>query len=105
MTVYVVTIPGTLLTELTPAARSELIGALRPADPRTTGLGAAEELDILSFYADSPAFSLHLEVEAADTGSAERAARDLASAALRKAGLGPEAAPLGDPVITGITGE
>ncbi|MET9961411.1 hypothetical protein ABZ128_20545 [Streptomyces sp. NPDC006326] len=102
MTVYVVTIPGTLLGELTAAGRTELIRALRPSDPRSTGLGAAEDLDILSFYPDSPAFSLHLEVEAADTASAEDKARTLARAALGSAGLTADTAPLGDPVITGI---
>ncbi|WP_411103075.1 hypothetical protein [Streptomyces sp. cmx-4-9] len=105
MTVYVVTVPGTLLTELTPDARAELLRALRPADPRSTDLGVEEGLDILSFFPDSPAFTLHLEVEAADTGSAERAARDLASQALRRAGLGEKEVPLGDPVITGIATE
>lgn len=102
MTLYVVTVPGTLLTELTPDARAELLRALRPADPGTTDVGVEEDLDILSFFPDSSAFVLHLEVEAADTGAAERAARDLASAALRSAGLDAEQVPLGDPVITGI---
>ncbi|MEU6890377.1 hypothetical protein ABZ934_00985 [Streptomyces sp. NPDC046557] len=105
MTVYLVTIPGTLLTELTADARTRLVGALRPADPRGTELGVAEDLDILSFYSGSSAFSLHLEVEASDTASATDKARDLASSALRDAGLDAEAAPLGDPVITGIAGE
>ncbi|MFI5617006.1 hypothetical protein [Streptomyces sp. NPDC051567] len=105
MTVYVVTVPGTLLTELTPEARSTLVGALRPADPRGTGGPGAEDLEILSFYSGSSAFSLHLEVEAADAAAAERKARDLASAALREAGLAPGSVPLGEPVITGIISE
>ncbi|MER5726791.1 hypothetical protein ABT084_00305 [Streptomyces sp. NPDC002138] len=103
MTLYVVTVPGTLLTELTPEARSELLRALRPADPRTTDLGVEEDLDIITFYSGSSAFALHLEVEAADTAGGEREALALASAALRSAGLSPESAPLGDPVITGIS--
>ncbi|MEV7730270.1 hypothetical protein AB0P15_36990 [Streptomyces sp. NPDC087917] len=105
MTVYVVTVPGTLLTELSTQARGELLRALRPADPRTTDLGVEEGLDILSFFPDSPAFTLHLEIEAPDTRAAEREARDLASAAFLSAGLGADQAPLGDPVITGISSE
>ncbi|MFJ7591208.1 hypothetical protein ACIQZO_28300 [Streptomyces sp. NPDC097617] len=104
MTIYVVTLPGTLLTELTPEARTELTRALSGSDPRDTDLGAAEDLDLLTFYPDSSAFSLRLEVEAADTASAEAQALDLAQAALRTVGLTGEAAPLGDPVITGIAG-
>ncbi|MCY0960861.1 MULTISPECIES: hypothetical protein [unclassified Streptomyces] len=105
MTVYVVTIPGTLLTELSPEARTRLVRALRPADPRGTDLGVKEDLDILSFYSGSSAFSLHLEVEAATTKEAQAAARELASSALSGVGLNQETAPLGDPVITGIAGE
>ncbi|WP_327266577.1 hypothetical protein OG444_38800 [Streptomyces sp. NBC_01232] len=103
MTIYVVTLPGTLLTELTPEARTELTRALRGSDPRETDLGAAEDLDLLTFYPESSAFSLRLEVEAADTATAEAQALDLATTALRSVGLTSEAAPLGDPVITGIT--
>ncbi|MFE7776359.1 hypothetical protein ACFU5O_21210 [Streptomyces sp. NPDC057445] len=102
MTVYVVTIPGTLLAELTDAVRGELVRNLKPADPQGTDFGAAEDLDILTFYGDSSAFSIRLEVEAYDTASAERKARDIASAALRSAGLSAADVPLGDPVITGI---
>ncbi|MDA5279360.1 hypothetical protein ACWGHM_27015 [Streptomyces sp. NPDC054904] len=105
MTVYVVTVPGTLLTELTPDARAELLRALRPADPRTTDIGVEDDLHLLSLYPESPGFALHLEVEAADTKSAERKARDLATEALGRAGLGGEGARLGDPVITGIATE
>ncbi|MFD9270021.1 hypothetical protein [Streptomyces goshikiensis] len=75
MTLYVVTIPGTLLTGLTPEARTELVRALRGSDPRETELGAAEDLDLLTFYPDSSAFSLRLEVEAADTAAAEAQAQ------------------------------
>ncbi|MET9604861.1 hypothetical protein ABZZ17_07300 [Streptomyces sp. NPDC006512] len=105
MTLYVVTVPGTLLTELTPDARSELLRALRPADPRTTDVGMEEDLHILKLYPDSPAFALHLEVEAPDTRAAEGKARDLATAALGRAGLDADGARLGDPVITGIATE
>ncbi|MDI9888953.1 DUF6204 family protein [Streptomyces sp. HNM0645] len=105
MTVYVVTIPGTFLKELSASARAELVRALRPADPRTTDFGAAEDLDILTFYPDSPAFSLRLEVEAHDNASAEAKARKLAADALRSVGVSEEEVPLGQPVITGIDAE
>jgi hypothetical protein len=105
MTTYVLTVPGTLLTELTADARNDLVSALRPSDPRGTDLGAAEDLDSLSFYGDSPAFSLRLEVEAHDNASAEDKAREMAVAALRSAGLTAQDARLGDPVITGIDAE
>lgn len=105
MTIYVITIPGTLLTELTADARTDLVRRLKPADPRGTEFGAAEDLDMLSFYGDSSAFSLRLEVEADDNASAESKAHDLASEALRSAGLSAEQAVLGDPVITGIDAE
>ncbi|MFF4319405.1 hypothetical protein [Streptomyces sp. NPDC001568] len=105
MTVYVVTVPGTLLTELTPDARAVLLRSLRPADPRTTDVGVEEDLHLLSLYPESPGFALHLEVEAADTGSAEQKARELATEALGRAGLGEDGARLGDPVITGIATE
>ncbi|MED7950944.1 MULTISPECIES: hypothetical protein [unclassified Streptomyces] len=103
MTIYVVTVPGTFLTEPTPETRAELVRALRASDPRETDLGAAEDLDLLTLYPDSSAFSLRLEVEAADSGAAEAEARDLAADALRRVGLPADEAPLGDPVTTGIT--
>ncbi|GFH34479.1 hypothetical protein [Streptomyces pacificus] len=102
MTVYVVTVPGTFLREFPASARKELVRVLRPADPRTTEGGASADLDILTCYPDSPAFSLRLEVEAPDRASAEARARELVAAALRSAGLSEEEAPLGQPVITGI---
>ncbi|RNL73949.1 hypothetical protein EBF04_00375 [Streptomyces sp. I6] len=105
MTVYVVTVPGTFLKEFPASARTELVRALRPADPRTTDFGAAEDLDILTRYPDSPAFSLRLEVEAHDKASAEAKARELVAGALRSAGIPEEEAPLGQPVITGIDAE
>ncbi|MFE0090349.1 hypothetical protein [Streptomyces sp. NPDC058991] len=105
MTVYVVTIPGTFLKELSASARTDLVRALRPADPRTTDFGAAEDLDILTFYPDSPAFSLRLEVEAHDNASAEARARELATDALRSVGVSEDEVPLGQPVITGIDTE
>lgn len=103
MTTYVVTIPGTLLAERTEASTETLQRALRPADPRGTRLGEEEHLEMLTFYSGSSAFSIRLEVEADDTESAERQARETVGAALRTAGYSHDEAPLGDAVITGIT--
>jgi hypothetical protein len=105
MSTYVVTVPGTFLDPPSDAARAALVGALRPADPKGTGFGAAEDLDILTVYEGTSAFSLRLEVTADSVRAAEEAARALAASALREAGLAPDAAPLGQPVITGLTGE
>ncbi|MFF4183716.1 hypothetical protein ACFYZ9_11050 [Streptomyces sp. NPDC001691] len=105
MTTYVVTIPGTLLAERTEERTQTLERALRPADPRGTRLGEAEHLEMLTFYSGSSAFSVRLEVEADDTGTAEQEARRTVAAALRTAGYAEDEAPLGDAVITGITKE
>ncbi|MEV5282396.1 hypothetical protein [Streptomyces sp. NPDC051994] len=105
MTNYVVTIPGTLLAERTEETTEALVRALRPADPRATHLGRAEELDMLTFYSGTPAFSVRLEVEADDTAAAEQEARRKVAAALRTAGYAEHEAPLGDAVITGIDTE
>ncbi|WP_225847088.1 hypothetical protein [Streptomyces sp. HPF1205] len=102
MSTYVVTVPGTFLEEPTEQAREALLRALRPADPQGTDLGEAEDLDILTVYGGTNAFSLRLEVAADTAPAAEEAARELAASALRTAGLSPEQAPLGDPVITGL---
>lgn len=102
MTTYVVTIPGTLQTELTDDARSTLLRALRPADPQGTDFGAAEDLDLLSVDTEESRFTLRLEVEADDSSGAEEGARRMASGALEKAGFTSENALLGQPFITGI---
>ncbi|MFF7755390.1 hypothetical protein ACFZCP_40670 [Streptomyces sp. NPDC007971] len=101
MTTYVITVPGTFTTAVEAGTRAQLSRALRPADPHTTRLGSAEDLDALHINEDNT-FTLRLTVEA-DTGPhAEEAARKLADSALRDAGLDERAAPLGSAVITGI---
>ncbi|MFF1419555.1 hypothetical protein [Streptomyces sp. NPDC058280] len=105
MTTYVVTIPGTLKEALTDEARSILVGALRPADPKGTGFGAAEDLDLLSVDSEQSTFTVRLEVEADDSNAAGEEARRIASGALDKAGFTIRTAPLGEPVITGIDAE
>ncbi|MFC4031143.1 hypothetical protein ACFO3J_06615 [Streptomyces polygonati] len=105
MTIYVVTVPGTFLDPPSDGARQEMVRALRPADPQGNEFGEAEALDILTVYDGTPAFSIHLEVEADTKTAAGDGARELIRGALRTAGLPVESASLGEPVITGIAGE
>lgn len=102
MSTYVVTVPGTFLDAPTPEARETLVRALRPADPQGTDFGEAQDLDILTVYDGTSAFSLRLEVAADTRSAAEDGARELAAAALAAAGYTPQSAPLGQPTITGI---
>lgn len=104
MTTYVITIPGTFLQDVTEDARTELVARLRPVDPQRTALGEAEDLDILKVNEDRT-FSIHLEVEAENTHSAEGQAKRIAGEALHAAGLSDDAAALGPAVVTGIDGK
>ncbi|MGX1885898.1 hypothetical protein [Streptomyces sp. NPDC055287] len=101
MTTYVISIPGTFLREVTETARAALVQNLRPADPQHTSLGQAEDLDIVTVN-DNGTFSIHLEVEADDSRSAETHAKEVAATALRKAGFTEDEAPLGPTAVTGI---
>jgi hypothetical protein len=105
MTTYVLTVPGTFLDAPPEGAQEELVRALKSADPHKAASGEAEELDILTVYDGTPAFSLHLEVEADTKAGASETARSLITDAMRTAGIPVESAPLGDPVITGIAME
>ncbi|WP_433887909.1 hypothetical protein [Streptomyces sp. CA-111067] len=105
MTTYVVTVPGTFAQAPSEQDTAELKRALRAADPRGTDFGEAEDLDALTLYSGTSAFSLRLEIEADDSPSAEGAARTMATAALRSTGFDEHAVSLGDPVITGIDSE
>jgi hypothetical protein len=105
MTTYVVTVPGTFLDEPSTEARATLVRALRPVDPQSTDFGEDEELDILTMYGDSSAFSVRVAVDADNPPTAEEAARDLVHDALGLAGFSEDSARLGDPVITGIDAE
>ncbi|MFD9408157.1 hypothetical protein ACFWBN_14220 [Streptomyces sp. NPDC059989] len=101
MTAYVITVPGTFLTDVPAAVREELAQRLRPADPVLSDLGQAQELDLLTVNEDGT-FCLRLEVEAADQAHAEAAAVRIAESALADAGLAERDAPLGPPAVTGI---
>ncbi|MGW7054190.1 hypothetical protein [Streptomyces sp. NPDC054887] len=101
MTTYVISIPGTFLGDVPDAARSAVVRHLRPADPQHTSLGQTEDLDILTVN-DNGTFSIRLEVDADDSHSAEAHAKEVATAALREAGLTEDRAPLGPTAVTGI---
>ncbi|WP_405578442.1 hypothetical protein [Streptomyces sp. NBC_01190] len=101
MTTYIVTVPGTFLDAPPEGTQEALVRALRPINPHTDS-GEEEDLDILTVYSGTPAFSLRMEVEADTKTVASDAARDLAASALLTAGVPPESTSLGEPVITGI---
>ncbi|MET7680505.1 hypothetical protein [Streptomyces sp. NPDC005423] len=101
MTTYIITVPGTFLSEPTDAARSTIEARLRPGDPQRTPLGRAEDLDILSVN-DDGTFGVRLEVEADDSHSAEDRAKRAVTAAFAAAGVSESDAPLGPAVVTGI---
>ncbi|MFD3513437.1 hypothetical protein [Streptomyces sp. NPDC058657] len=105
MTTYVVTLPGTLLDKLTPAAHTRLLAELSPADPRHTTLGETEDLDRLTLDEENSTFVIRLEVQAATTKEAETEARRIAAAALQAAGLTPDNAPMGPAALSGIDTE
>ncbi|KIF78364.1 hypothetical protein QR77_40475 [Streptomyces sp. 150FB] len=101
MTTYVITIPGTFLTDVTDESRNVVVERLRSADPQQTTLGEAEDLDILSVN-ENNTFNVRLEIEADDNPSAEASAKEKAEAALRAAGFSEDDARLGRPTVTGI---
>ncbi|WP_406413868.1 hypothetical protein OG923_31405 [Streptomyces halstedii] len=101
MTTYVITVPGTFLHDVTEEQRSGVKRRLRHRDPQNTGLGEAEELDLLTVQDDNT-FSVRLEIAAPDRARAEAEASRLAESALRDSGLTAEDAVLGPAVVTGI---
>ncbi|WP_031082164.1 hypothetical protein [Streptomyces sp. NRRL WC-3549] len=101
MTTYVITVPGTFLHDVTEEQRSGVERRLRPQDPHHTGLGEAEELDLLTVQ-EGNTFSIRLHIEAHDRADAEAQAVHLAESALREGGLTAEDAPLGPAAVTGI---
>ena len=105
MTTFVVTLPGTFMSPLTEDARSRLIKGLRSADPGRTDFEPAAELDVLSVDTEKSTYTVRLEVEAGDSGEAERNARNLAARALLDAGYTSDTAPMGKAAITGIEAE
>ncbi|ROQ70421.1 hypothetical protein EDD93_4944 [Streptomyces sp. 840.1] len=98
MTTFVITVPGTFVTEVPEDSLATLKETLAK---RHTDVSRSEGLDLLTLNEDGT-FSIRLEVEAADRYTAELDAAGLVSTALREAGLSDRDAPIGTPVVTGI---
>lgn len=98
MTTFVITVPGTFVTEITDTSRAALKEKLAK---RHTDLSRSEGLDLLTLN-DDGTFSIRLEVEANDRYEAELDAVGLVSTALEETGFSAEDAPLGTPAVTGI---
>lgn len=101
MTTYVITVPGTFLTDVSDAARSDLV---RRLSSHHSDLSETEDLNLLTL-GDEGTFSVRLEVEAHDRAGAEAEAVRLAAGALEQSGFTEKDAPLGPPAVTGIDGE
>ncbi|MGW0366161.1 hypothetical protein [Streptomyces sp. NPDC002990] len=101
MTTYVITVPGTFLTDVDDAARSALA---RKLASHHTDLSETEDVELLTVHEDGT-FSVRLEVDARDRATAEEDAVHLAAGALEELGLSAKDAPLGPPAVTGIDGE
>lgn len=98
MTTFVITVPGTFVTELPDASLATLKEKLAK---RHTDVSRSEGLDLLTLN-DDGTFSIRLEVDATDRYKAELEAARLVSTALRDAGVAAQDAPIGTPVVTGI---
>ncbi|MFG2596325.1 hypothetical protein [Streptomyces sp. NPDC048462] len=98
MTTFVITVPGTFVTELPDASLATLKEKLAK---RHTDVSRSEGLDLLTLN-DDGTFSIRLEVDATDRYEAELEAARLVSTALRDAGVAAQDAPIGTPVVTGI---
>ncbi|MFJ4839404.1 hypothetical protein [Streptomyces sp. NPDC088746] len=98
MTTFVITVPGTFVTDITESRRASLE---RKLGAQHTDVSEKEGLDLLSL-GDDATFSIRLEVDAPDRYEAEMDAVRLVSAALRETGFAEEDAPLGPPAVTGI---
>ncbi|WP_328322505.1 hypothetical protein [Streptomyces sp. NBC_00388] len=98
MTTFVITVPGTFLTDITDSAQSILERGLAS---QHTDVSESEGLDLLTLNEDRT-FSIRLEVDAADRYEAELLATRLVTAALKEAGIKEADAPLGPPAVTGI---
>ncbi|MFF1922343.1 hypothetical protein ACFVW8_17450 [Streptomyces sp. NPDC058221] len=98
MTTFVITVPGTFVTEISDTSRAALEQTLAK---QHTELSRSEGLDLLTLN-DDGTFSIRLEVEAADRYAAELDAVGLVSAALQETGFSAQDAPLGAPAVTGI---
>lgn len=98
MSTFVITVPGTFLTDIADSAHSALGRGLAS---RHTDVSEGEGLDLLTLH-EGGRFSVRLEVQAADRYEAELEASRLVAAALEEAGIDGAEAPLGPPSVTGI---
>ncbi|WP_405833482.1 MULTISPECIES: hypothetical protein [unclassified Streptomyces] len=101
MTTYVITVPGTFLSDVDDVARSELARRLAP---HHTDLSETEDVELLTVH-EGGTFSVRLEVEAPDRATAEDEAVRLLAGALVELGFSEKDAPLGPPAVTGVDGE
>ncbi|MFD3658955.1 hypothetical protein [Streptomyces sp. NPDC058620] len=98
MTTFVITVPGTFISDITDSARSAFE---RKLASQHTDVSESEGLNLLTLNEDNT-FSVCLEVDAPDRYEAELDATRLVSAALKEAGIPEADAPLGPPAVTGI---
>ncbi|MCT4351976.1 hypothetical protein M5362_02345 [Streptomyces sp. Je 1-79] len=98
MTTFVITVPGTFLSDITDSARAALE---RKLASQHTDVSENEGLNLLTLN-EGGTFSIRLEVDAPDRYAAELNATELVSAALEEAGIAEADAPLGPPAVTGI---
>ncbi|WP_407562867.1 hypothetical protein [Streptomyces sp. 184] len=101
MSRFIITVPGTFLSPVTPSAVTALQQKLASLH---TDVSENEGLDLLTRNEDNT-FSVRLEIEAPDRYEAELDATRLVAAALRGSGVEETDAPLGPPAVTGIDSE
>ncbi|MFJ7272008.1 hypothetical protein ACIQV3_36135 [Streptomyces sp. NPDC099050] len=98
MTSFVITVPGTFVSDVADSVRFVVE---RKLASRHTEVSENEGLRLLAVN-DDGTFSIRLEVEAPDKYEAELDAMRIVTAALKEAGLSESEAPLGPPAVTGI---
>lgn len=98
MSRFVITVPGTFTSPVTPSALTALQQKLASLH---TDVSRKEGLDLLTRNGDNT-FLVRLEIRAADRYEAELDATRLIAAALRGSGIKDADARLGEPTVTGI---
>ncbi|MFD5144215.1 hypothetical protein [Streptomyces sp. NPDC058401] len=98
MTSYVITVPGTFVSDVPDSIH---LAIERKLASRHTEVSENEGLRLLTLN-DDRTFSIRLEVEAPDKYEAELDALQIVTTALQEAGLSDLEAPLGPPSVTGI---
>ncbi|MFJ3672417.1 hypothetical protein ACIPSE_38765 [Streptomyces sp. NPDC090106] len=98
MSTFVITVPGTFITDKAAGAHAVLE---RRLSSRHTSVSEGEGLQLLTVNEDRT-FSARIEVDAADRYEAEMEAVQFLSATLKEAGVPEGEAPLGPPAVTGI---